>query len=167
MSVLTIWRTLWDVLETNQTLWARRNSDGELTVQWNKHSLWWKHQFWHQCHVWLTCASLANDWIVNETYPSREGWALDKSGFVITAGVVGEAQRKALYLFLSNLFPRGALHLPSNQRPPPGLSTLFFYCVISLFQCKLLVTFHTCSAELSVSGGINEVSWAWNVSGTF
>lgn len=131
--------TKWDVLETNQTLSVRRNSDGELTEQWNKHSLWWKHQFWHQCHIWLTCTSLANDWIVNETYPSREGWALDKSGFVITAGAVGEArsaQRKGLYIFLSNLFPQGALPLPSNQLLPPGFNTpSFLLSVISLFQC--------------------------------
>lgn len=73
--------------------------------------------------------SLADDWIVNETYPSREGWALDKSGFVITAGTVWEAriaQRKGLYFFLSNLFLQGALHLPCNQLLPPGLNTLSF-----------------------------------------
>lgn len=112
--------TIWTLSETSlkQTEPCQR---GELSVQWNKHSLWWKHQFWHQRHVWLTCASLANDWIVNETYPSREGRALDKSGFVITAGAVGEArsaQRKGLYFVLSNLFPQGALHLPSNQLLP-------------------------------------------------
>lgn len=80
----------WDVPETNQTLSVRRNSEGALSVPPNKCSLWWKHQFWHQCHIWLTCGSLAKDWIVNEMYPSREGWALDRSGFVITAGAAGE-----------------------------------------------------------------------------
>lgn len=155
VSINYLKNTKWDVLETNQTLSVRRNSDGELTEQWNKHSLWWKHQFWHQCHIWLTCASLANDWIVNETYPSREGWALDKSGFVITAGAVGEArsaQRKGLYIFLSNLFPQGALHLPSNRLLPPGFNTpSFLLSVISLFQCNVLVTFYTLSTFVSVS----------------
>lgn len=90
----------WDVPQTNQTLSVGKNSEGEPSMPWNKHSLWWKHQFWHQRHVWLTCASLANDWIVNEMYPSREGWTLDKSGFVITAGAVGEGrERKGSVLY--------------------------------------------------------------------
>lgn len=118
----------WDVPETNQTLSVRRISEGELSVKWNGHSLWWKHQFWHQRHIWLTCASLAKDWIVNETYPSREGWALDKSGSVITAGAVGEArsaQRKGLYFSLSNLSRRSSSPA-GNQLLPARLNILSF-----------------------------------------
>lgn len=120
----------WDAPETNQTLSARRNSEGALSVLWNKCSLWWKHQFWHQRHVWLTCGSLANDWIVNEMYPSREGWALDRSRFVITAGAVGEAQsaqRNVLCFSLSNLLRLGALHLPLTTSTSRTQHTPFFF----------------------------------------
>lgn len=121
----------WHVHETNQTLSVRRNSEGELSVQWNKHSLWWKHQFWQQRHVWLTCASLANNWIVNEMYPSQEGCALDKSGFVITAGAVGGSKEKERVCTLFSLISFHKEHLPvTNFYPQDSTHSPF-----SLYFC--------------------------------
>lgn len=59
---------------------------------------------WHCHHIWLTCGSCANDWIVNEMYPSPEGRAIDKSGFVITAG----AAESCPYTLFSLIFPLAA-----------------------------------------------------------
>lgn len=139
MSLLSDWGDAeWNVPETNPTLSARRVSEGGLSVQPNKHSLWWKRQIWHRCHVWLTCASLANDWIVNETYPSREGWASDKSGFVITAGAVitskGLLTERVSAFVRANLLPHGALHLPVTSSYLQGFCSPLPLSVIGLFK---------------------------------
>lgn len=72
------------------------------------------------------CASPNNHWILHESGLSREGWAGDRSGFVITAGSVGKAEcsEKESVLSFSPLSFHEELGTCQEPTPTWGLHNL-------------------------------------------